>query len=78
MRNLGRILFYSLLFVILPGIAMAEGADATGPGIGAGIAVGLAGLGCGLGQGQIPAPLAQLIGKRFFGRHRGLLSLHDG
>ena len=51
MRNLGRILFYSILFVILPGIAMAEGADATGPGIGAGIAVGLAGLGCGLGQG---------------------------
>ena len=51
MRNLGRILFQTILFVVLPGIALAEGGDASGVGIGAGIAVGLAGLGCGLGQG---------------------------
>lgn len=51
MRNLGRILFYSLLFVVLPGIAMAEGGNSTGVGIGAGLAVGLSGLGCGIGQG---------------------------
>jgi F-type H+-transporting ATPase subunit c len=56
MKKFGKLLVWTLVAVVLPGIAMAQGADAEhgigmGPGIGAGLAVGLAGLGCGIGQG---------------------------
>jgi F-type H+-transporting ATPase subunit c len=59
MRNLGRILGWSVLFVVaLPLVASAEDGGAAwqsslglGLAVGAGLAVGLAGLGCGIGQG---------------------------
>ena len=52
MRKFGKLLVWTLIAVVLPGIALAEGAGGNpGPGIGAGLAVGLAGLGCGIGQG---------------------------
>jgi F-type H+-transporting ATPase subunit c len=49
------LLFWALLFTLLPVAAMAEtggGSSASwGYGLGAGLAVGLAALGCGIGQG---------------------------
>ena len=56
MHKLGKLLFWTLLFAVLPVAAMAEtgsgGGNATwGYGLGAGLAIGLAGLGCGIGQG---------------------------
>ena len=52
MRKFGKLLVWTLIAVVLPGIAMAaEGGGGNGPGIGAGLAIGLAGLGCGVGQG---------------------------
>ncbi len=53
-RKLGKAALWSLLFVALPAVAMAQdgGSDGTwGYALGAGLAVGLAGLGCGIGQG---------------------------
>ena len=54
MRKYGTLLIWTLLFIVLPAVAMAE--DGSGDGswgyaLGAGLAVGLAGLGCGIGQG---------------------------
>ena len=53
-----KIVLWSLVFVAVPGLAMAAepGGDSflgvgAGMAIGAGLAVGLAGLGCGIGQG---------------------------
>ena len=52
MSKFGRLLVWTLIAVVLPGIALAEsGGVNPGPGIGAGLAVGMAGLGCGIGQG---------------------------
>jgi F-type H+-transporting ATPase subunit c len=53
MRKFGKLLVWTLIAVVLPGIAMAAdgGGGGNGPGIGAGLAIGLAGLGCGVGQG---------------------------
>ena len=52
MRKFGKLLFWTLVAVVLPGVAFAQGAEASfGPGLGAGLAVGLAALGCGIGQG---------------------------
>jgi F-type H+-transporting ATPase subunit c len=55
MRNFGKLLLWTAIFVVLPGLAFAEdggsGAGTWGYALGAGLAVGLAGLGCGIGQG---------------------------
>jgi F-type H+-transporting ATPase subunit c len=51
MKKFGKLLVWTLVAVVLPGVAMAEGGGIDGAGIGAGLAVGLAGLGCGIGQG---------------------------
>jgi len=56
MRKFGALLLWTLVAMILPAAAFAEGAAGTGgvglgAGLGAGLAVGLAGLGCGIGQG---------------------------
>jgi F-type H+-transporting ATPase subunit c len=53
MRKFGKLLVWTLIAVVLPGVAMAAdgGAAGNGPGIGAGLAIGLGGLGCGIGQG---------------------------
>jgi F-type H+-transporting ATPase subunit c len=55
MRKFGSIVLWTVLFVLLPAVAMAadEGAagGSWGLALGAGLAVGLAGLGCGIGQG---------------------------
>jgi len=56
MRKFGMLLFWTLLFAVLPVAAMAEtgsGGDnaSWGYALGAGLAIGLAGLGCGIGQG---------------------------
>ncbi len=53
MRMIGKLVFWSVVFCLLPMAAMAEdGSGASwGYGLGAGLAVGLAGLGCGIGQG---------------------------
>ena len=51
MRRFVNTLIWAAVFFLVPAVAMAEGADGTGPGLGAGLAVGLAGLGCGIGQG---------------------------
>ncbi len=54
MRNFGRLVLWTLLFAVLPAVAMAEdgsGSGSWGYALGAGLAVGLAGLGCGIGQG---------------------------
>lgn len=52
MSKFAKLLVWTLIAVVLPGVAMAEGAGMNpGPGIGAGLAVGMAGLGCGIGQG---------------------------
>ncbi|MCP4036481.1 MAG: ATP synthase F0 subunit C [bacterium] len=51
MKKFVKLLVWTLVAVVIPGIALAEGGENPGPGIGAGIAVGMAGLGCGIGQG---------------------------
>jgi len=55
MRKFGTLVLWTLLFTVLPLVALAEdgsgGGDSWGYAIGAGLAVGLAGLGCGIGQG---------------------------
>ncbi len=56
MRNIGKLVFWSVFTILLPLAAFAEGGDAIassswGYGLGAGLAVGLAALGCGIGQG---------------------------
>ena len=55
MRKFGTLVLWTLLFTVLPMVALAEdgasGGDGWGYAIGAGLAVGLAGLGCGIGQG---------------------------
>jgi F-type H+-transporting ATPase subunit c len=55
MRKFGKLLLWTLLFVLLPVVAMAAdeggGGGSWGYALGAGLAVGLAGLGCGIGQG---------------------------
>ena len=55
MRKFGMLLFWTLLFAVLPVAAMAEtgsgGGASWGYGLGAGLAIGLAALGCGIGQG---------------------------
>ena len=55
MRKIGKVALWTLFFVLLPVVAMAEtagGSDSTwGYALGAGLAIGLAGLGCGIGQG---------------------------
>ncbi len=55
MRNFGKLLLWTAIFVVLPGLALAEdgsGDSSWGYALGAGLAVGLAGLGCGIGQGM--------------------------
>ena len=55
MRNFGKLLLWTAIFVVLPGLALAEdgsGSGSWGYALGAGLAVGLAGLGCGIGQGM--------------------------
>ena len=55
--KIGRLLFWTLVLVLLPLVASAEeaaqvaGGGSWGLALGAGLAVGLAGLGCGIGQG---------------------------
>jgi len=56
MRRFVNIVFWSLVFVLVPLAAYAEepgaaGGGTLGLGLGAGLAVGLAALGCGIGQG---------------------------
>jgi F-type H+-transporting ATPase subunit c len=57
MRKLGKVALWTLFFVLMPVVAMAQehaaaGGNATwGYALGAGLAIGLAGLGCGIGQG---------------------------
>ena len=56
MRNIGKLVFWSVFTVLLPMASFAAGSDAIansswGYGLGAGLAVGLAALGCGIGQG---------------------------
>ena len=55
MRNIGKLVLWSLFFSLLPAVAMAadggSGDSSWGYALGAGLAVGLAGLGCGIGQG---------------------------
>ncbi len=55
MRNIGTLVFWALVVLLLPDTALAaeEGMSGSswGYGLGAGLAVGLAGLGCGIGQG---------------------------
>lgn len=54
MKRLGKLLFWIVIVLVTPAVALAEGDSSSaslGPGIGAGLAIGLAGLGCGIGQG---------------------------
>ncbi len=54
MKRLGKLLLWTLIALLTPTVAFAQGDGSSaslGPGIGAGLAVGLAGLGCGIGQG---------------------------
>ena len=54
MKRFGNLLLWTLVALVIPAVAFAEGdssGGSLGPGIGAGLAVGLAGLGCGIGQG---------------------------
>lgn len=51
MSKFAKLLVWTLVAVVLPGVAMADAGANPGPGIGAGLAVGMAGLGCGIGQG---------------------------
>jgi len=69
MRKFGKSLFWVLIAVVVPGVALAEtasGGGNMGAGIGAGLAIGLAGLGCGTVQGMTPgnttAGIARLPG----------------
>jgi F-type H+-transporting ATPase subunit c len=54
-RKLATIALWTLVFVALPLVAIAEdgsgGGSSWGLALGAGLAIGLAGLGCGIGQG---------------------------
>ena len=55
MRHFGKFLLWTAIFVVLPGLALAEDGSSDsswGYALGAGLAVGLAGLGCGIGQGM--------------------------
>jgi F-type H+-transporting ATPase subunit c len=56
MRKFGKVALWTLFFVLMPVVAMAESHGGGGDGswgyaLGAGLAIGLAGLGCGIGQG---------------------------
>jgi len=56
MRKFGKVALWTLFFVLVPIVAMAqtghEASDGSwGYALGAGLAIGLAGLGCGIGQG---------------------------
>jgi F-type H+-transporting ATPase subunit c len=56
MRNVGKLVLFTLLATLVPLVASAQeaggGAGSNwGAALGAGLAFGLAGLGCGLGQG---------------------------
>ena len=55
MQKIGKIALWTLFFLLMPMVALAEtgaGSDGSwGYALGAGLAVGLAGLGCGIGQG---------------------------
>jgi F-type H+-transporting ATPase subunit c len=55
MRKLGKVALWTLFFVLMPVVAMAQDHAAAsgswGYALGAGLAIGLAGLGCGIGQG---------------------------
>jgi F-type H+-transporting ATPase subunit c len=56
MRKFGKVALWTLFFVLMPLVAMAESHGGGGDGswgyaLGAGLAIGLAGLGCGIGQG---------------------------
>jgi F-type H+-transporting ATPase subunit c len=62
MRQLGTLVFWSLVLALLPDVALAQaheagagGSSLWGYGLGAGLAVGLVGLGCGIGQGLTAA-----------------------
>jgi F-type H+-transporting ATPase subunit c len=58
MQKIGKVALWTLFFVLMPMVALAEngaggGGDSSwGYALGAGLAVGLAGLGCGIGQGM--------------------------
>jgi F-type H+-transporting ATPase subunit c len=57
MQKIGKVALWTLFFVLMPMVALAEGGgsgsgdSSWGYALGAGLAVGLAGLGCGIGQG---------------------------
>jgi len=56
MQKIGKVALWTLFFVLIPMVAMAQEHAAAGDGtwgyaLGAGLAIGLAGLGCGIGQG---------------------------
>jgi F-type H+-transporting ATPase subunit c len=55
MHKLGKVALWTLFFVLMPVVALAETGGASdsswGYALGAGLAIGLAGLGCGIGQG---------------------------
>ncbi len=56
MQKFGKLVFWTVVFALIPLVASAEEASAVagsswGYGLGAGLAVGLAALGCGIGQG---------------------------
>ncbi len=54
MRKFGVLILWTIVALIIPAVAFAEGdggGSGLGAGLGAGLAVGLAGLGCGIGQG---------------------------
>ncbi|MDG2332808.1 MAG: ATP synthase F0 subunit C [Myxococcota bacterium] len=62
MKTLIRTIFWLLVMMAVPALALAAGGDAAGgaddgmnagKAIGAGIAIGVAGLGCGIGMGLI-------------------------
>jgi F-type H+-transporting ATPase subunit c len=60
MRKFGKVALWTLFFVLMPVVAMAQehaaeaataASNTWGYALGAGLAIGLAGLGCGIGQG---------------------------
>jgi len=52
MRSFANLVLWTLVAVVLPGVALAADDGGTGgASIGAGIAMGFAALGCGIGQG---------------------------
>jgi F-type H+-transporting ATPase subunit c len=65
LRNLGKLVLWTVVFVLAPAVAFAADGEASnlGPGIGAGLAVGLAGLGCGIGQGLTAGNTTQGIAR---------------